>query len=661
MKNIKDMTDEELKAEYAKIDTDPKAPLKDPSEMTDEELAQEAKYYNGDSPWEGDVGRFASEVIMPTLDTVTKPIQWAANALDYPVSAVRGGLIQGIKEAKADDSSTGSVMSAVGRGGLKALARNPFEYDPESNYAQLERELGVTDKPIGEFTKPIEGMVPDFIERIPVNQATGMATEMVADPFTVASEVSKGVGGLAGGTLAERAVKNTEKALVRISDASPKDTSEWLNKQKLDSVARTAQEEGLIKYITNPKKLKEKLEGITVNKEGVQYPGKRSPVKLTKGLLDKVGGELDSSIEKMDKGFGQNGFAVNKKVIADTIAQKLNDADEAFSSGTPYDGAMPMRTKDIVDGILKVGMGKPEVGIRDLVELKRAAQEYLYDLNKSPALDVQGTKNLKNIYQSVENSVDGLLNQIAISNMADKQAGLDFLKLNQKYSDLSTLRRIVKDSNYNAMKELIPSDMLPGMIVSGAGAGAAGMNPMVAAGGYGVARGIVSSMGDTAPAYTARVQNALDTGLPGVSGQYFNKGQKPAVMMRGLEGNPGREPQSLPMSLVSYQIPRNSKAILENKDVIVAKIAQMSNDPHMVEMFQDALINHPEKLSKALPALVLGFPDLFEDDDYNRVDGKIFDPRLKQKALLDLRNSKTMTLREKAFKAKRLQQEGVLE
>ena len=117
----------------------------------------------------------------------------------------------------------------------------------------------------------------------------------------------------------------------------------------------------------------------------------------------------------------------------------------------------------------------------------------------------------------------------------------------------------------------------------------------------------------------------------------------------------------LPLQLVEYQIPRNSDQILANKDVVLAKIAQMSNDPAMTEMFADALNKHPEKLKKVLPALILKFPDLFEPDDYNRVDGKIFDPMMKQKALNDLQTNKTMPLRDRAFKAKRLQQESILE
>ncbi len=140
---------------------------------------------------------------------------------------------------------------------------------------------------------------------------------------------------------------------------------------------------------------------------------------------------------------------------------------------------------------------------------------------------------------------------------------------------------------------------------------------------------------------------------------YAKKAQQ-SVLNTGASGMNAIK-YSLPMQLVKFQIPRNSKQIMENKDAVIAKIAQMSNNPEIVDMLKDAVEEHPEKLPKVLPALILKYPDLFEPDDYNRVDGKIFDPQLKQKALNDLQNNKTMPLRERAFKAKRLQQEGILE
>lgn len=166
--------------------------------------------------------------------------------------------------------------------------------------------------------------------------------------------------------------------------------------------------------------------------------------------------------------------------------------------------------------------------------------------------------------------------------------------------------------------------------------------------------------------YLAKAKNRFikPLGQPIVSGakniaQVVKSKQPQAAMTTGLTQNVFKSP--LPMQLVEYQIPRDSNQILQNKDVVIAKIAQMSDNPVMTDMFRDALEKHPEKLPKVLPALIMQFPDLFEPDDYNRVDNKILDPQMKQKALKDIENSKIMDIRTKAFKAKRLQEENIYE
>lgn len=109
----------------------------------------------------------------------------------------------------------------------------------------------------------------------------------------------------------------------------------------------------------------------------------------------------------------------------------------------------------------------------------------------------------------------------------------------------------------------------------------------------------------------------------------------------------------LPIMLASFSIPRNSSEILNNKDVVLAKVAQEAKTPqqHMqFMMLKDALENHPEKLKDALPALVLAFPNLFQQDKYGRVDGRILDPMLLQKAQNDLKLDSTMSAPDKALK-----------
>jgi hypothetical protein len=628
---IKSMTDEELDAAIA---------AENPQNMSDDEL---------DTAIEKSRSGFVD-----VLDTVTKPIQKVSNLVDYfTLAPLRAAAIQGKKEYDDPESTPGSIIAAASRGSVDSAIRNPLEYDPTTNFAELGKAYGVTDKPINEF---VPGM-PDAIGEVPVNQAAGLAAEVVLDPFTVAGRSFKPLGTM----LKEKSIANSETALARMSDAGLRKTSDWVEKAKLQSVAETMQENNLIKHVTDPKKLREAVVGKYMNKPNPKYPGKNMSVKIKEGLKDVVGKKLDDSISRMDDFLKNNKqMTASKKDLAQEVLNEVNNSNEALSSGTTYSKSDRAKALKAVDGIFKMNLGGDNLSIRDVVNLKRAAQEYVYDLKKSETFGVQGTKNLKNIYEAVDRKTSDYLNNFAISQYTDKKAGLDFLKSNQQYSDLTVLDKMTENAKYNSMMETSLGGTLASMGVGGAIGAGTGLNPAITAGMFGVAKGVGASVSGKAPAATARMQDLMN--IPGLPiEQYLNYGQRPAAFARGVMGNPDRSPQSLPLQLVEFQIPRNSNDILANKDVVLAKIAQMSNDPAMTEMFADALNKHPEKLKKVLPALIMKFPDLFEDDDYNRVDGKVYDPRMKQKAINDIQNNKTMPLRERAFKIKRLQQEGLLD
>jgi len=112
-------------------------------------------------------------------------------------------------------------------------------------------------------------------------------------------------------------------------------------------------------------------------------------------------------------------------------------------------------------------------------------------------------------------------------------------------------------------------------------------------------------------------------------------------------------------NLADYQIPRDSNEILANPKLAIAKVAQVTNDPKIVNMLSEALTDHPEKLETVLPVLVMQFPNLFESDIYNRVNGKILDPMVRQKAYQDVNNS-GLSNTEKAILKDGLNRDGSL-
>ena len=95
-----------------------------------------------------------------------------------------------------------------------------------------------------------------------------------------------------------------------------------------------------------------------------------------------------------------------------------------------------------------------------------------------------------------------------------------------------------------------------------------------------------------------------------------------------------REPQSIPEELIRTKFPRTTEAILENKDTLLAKIAQQA--PDMFDAVQEVFEHSPEDIPDIMPALIQMAGFLFKKDKYNRFDGVILDPQLKELARKDV-------------------------
>lgn len=93
-----------------------------------------------------------------------------------------------------------------------------------------------------------------------------------------------------------------------------------------------------------------------------------------------------------------------------------------------------------------------------------------------------------------------------------------------------------------------------------------------------------------------------------------------------FKGN--RKPDSIqidPRELIQWKIPANTQGMIENKDKVIAKLAQNDVPDDHINMIAEAL-NNPRKLSNVGTELVNMFPTLFEDSEYKTFDGKFADP-----------------------------------
>lgn len=98
--------------------------------------------------------------------------------------------------------------------------------------------------------------------------------------------------------------------------------------------------------------------------------------------------------------------------------------------------------------------------------------------------------------------------------------------------------------------------------------------------------------------------------------------------------------------ILNTQLPRDSKRLLANPTALLAKLQQVA--PNQVPLFKEMLDKDPEAMTEAAPKMAMMFPAVFEKDKYGMFDGKILDPVMQEKFLLDLSEDEDLDSIEKA-------------
>lgn len=104
--------------------------------------------------------------------------------------------------------------------------------------------------------------------------------------------------------------------------------------------------------------------------------------------------------------------------------------------------------------------------------------------------------------------------------------------------------------------------------------------------------------------------------------------------------------------VLNLPLPRSTDRLLQNREVLRAKLGQ--NAPQYLPVLDDILENDPESAEDMLPKLAMMVPSVFERDKYNMFDGKILDPVMQEKFLMDLSQDESMDSISKAKMAMKL-------
>lgn len=570
------------------------------------------------------IGAFSEE--NPLIKGAYSVGERLTNILDKPRSAILGPVIQA--------ATFGHPIETIKK------EYTSLEPQPESSFVGRFREIIPNQAPIMEtpYQDILQGEKLKAASKLWLQQkfpkAYGVASNIVPSDIPGAMAdvaltqslpeipVSK-IASRISGKLEKAASLGREKSLINEVDLSGSKAAKDIAQLKTQKIANTIERYGLSDKLKDPNELKNALSGesqLTFDKLGNEIE-----TKISKGVVDQLGDELRSGSDFLTQKLG----AVDVKEIADKVVEKMTNSFKNESSGVSFNQNDAQKLKNDIYSVLKVNEGQNNRNFGSLIDSKRSSAKYYFDLKNDPATPKVAGPSLTAIHKGIWDEIDNYVNE---------KAGFDpdlkaFARQNSDMSDLLQAEEML----IGARKKSIKS---PSMLDVAAGAGIGyGVGSMIGrpeygafiGGGVGAMRNMAGSFTDTIPARLAEAQQSLAnkiapmTSIPAVSPAAV--GVKQLTMMR----------RNLVENIADYEIPRSSKDILGNKELVFAKIAQATDNPQILQGLRDALDKHPEKLKTLLPVMVSQFPDIFAADKYNRVDGRIFhpDPMLQEKLKMD--------------------------
>jgi hypothetical protein len=562
-------------------------------------------------------------------------------------------------------------------------SQKPIMDTPAEDIAQGEPRLAAfktfAQKEFPRAYGAVSGVVPSDVPGAIADTLTG---NLVLPRLPQASTVN---------ALDELAQSGRERGLLKNSGAGRLEDIEKVNTKKMQIIGNTLNEYGIADQIHDPEKLHSTLNG---EYEIVYDAAGRQKGKPGYGLIN----ELTDSVKDAAQYFTNQKYVTDIKQIANDIINKM--AGESSGQNSLVDFSAKDRS-DLINKVQSKLRTNVKGGVRtvgDLIEIKRNAADAIYELKSNASTyGVQGVTDLKinkAIWSAVDSEIENLMN-------IDPNAK-SFIKANGDLSNLLHARDMVAGAKTS---KLMGSTMVEALGTAGLGltGGSAIGRPVLGAsigGGFGALKAITKDISSQLPSRGASLaQNAADYLRPRKGLSALSSVDIPISAGEGRvriptlgsgamtnipniinpQDNAGRFPQSVPdlqqqammrrglvENLADYEIPRNSRDVLDQKQLVIAKVAQISNDPKFTAGLEDALNKHPDKVEEMLKGVSLQFPQLMVADKYNRINGKIFDvnPQVQQmiihQAYQKIKTDGSLSNSEKAILWNGLNRDGTL-
>lgn len=610
-------------------------------------------------PLKGELSQKPSfEDTSPIEDETIGAFEKTLNVLDIPYSLVGTA-------AEAALSPDKEMIPAVTQQ-LKRTIESPTMASMEAPRGsdineQIARQTGLIRSP--EEQKKLEEEYP--VAAPIMKGAAGFVTEMALDPSSwfrpsraVTKPVRKALESASERQAARAISKFASKADVLKEGAD------------LDVIGARLVAEDLQGQIGNPVKLYETLAG----QRHIQKIGQNLPETLQIRKSTKEGGKIAETSKEITNAIKtvQDEYGMSPQIPADIMmAELLKNAKKTLNpvSGETVDIS---KVEEILTRTLKpkealtsaqVG-GKADWAVEIPTEM---TLDQLHQLRKNVGQQVSDrafyagadasmkmeTEVLRDLYRTLGDTVESNLRGKSIKIGSSTVDAGDYYKAqNNKLKSFMDVKSMLEYQPTEALKSPDAAATIASMITKGsiygataAGASLAGLpvNPLAAGmvgAGFGAAQAASEAVKTSTPEYLTSILKSAGKVqasplLPEAAArgaiQYMREGQP--------VGEAGREPQSVgisPRQLINYRIPRSTQGILEQKDKVLAKLAQSGAPSEMIDAVAQALNGDPEDMSNIAPLLMMQMPQMFEKSKYKVFDGKFLDPNDKAKAADDI-------------------------
>lgn len=599
------------------------------------------------------------------LDVEPSTFEKFLNVLDIPGSMVRTGVEAAISDER-------DVLPSLKEQATKTL-NSPTT-------AAMSAPTG------GDINKAI---FPDYKQDSIPGQVGNFVTEMALDPSswfrpskTVTKPIRKSLNSASERQAAKAISKFASKADVLKEGAD------------LDVIGARLVAEDLQGQIRNPIKLYESLSGQRhLQKIGSDLPQTLQIRKSVSegGKIAETSKEITDAISSVEKAYDmapQVPANIMRKQLLDNAMKNVSATSGETVDLNKVEGILTNALKPFdefidaseVGGSQNWSMGIPKkISLQELHQLRKNIGKQVSDRAFYAAADAnvrQETEVLRDLYRTLGDTIEGSLRGKKIKVGATDVDAADFYRgQNNKLKSFMDVKSMLEYQPTEALKSPDMAATIASMVTKGslygataAGASMAGLpvNPLAAAG-VGAGFGMASAASDAVKTSTPEYLTSILKQMGKVSGtpllpeaatrgtiQYMREGEfVPSSQDSGRFDNvrpafpfntpPEDQIRKLPKSsmlnpkqMIKYRIPRSTDAILQNKELVLAKIAQAGVPDELYSTIAYALNESPEQLPNVAPLIVTQFPQLFEQSKYAIYDGTIIEPNDKARMADDI-------------------------